>query len=217
MAEDILKEMEDDFDDDSMEDILDDALEDSPDEIEDVKNKSSKKKILAKRKGFLKHIFGSKKAIIIIVVSLVLLMGLVIGAWLVFFKESPKEDQDVRNTIATQHDIQEMRVREDEVVFEDIIDLEPFEYIQLKAGSTMALISMNLSLELTDHRFRKQVYTMEDRIRKIIIGQVEEMTWLALRNPEGKIILKYNLLKRINSIFPKPTVRNIYFTYFIMQ
>lgn len=208
MAEDILEEMDDDFDDDSMEDILDDALEDSSDEIKDVKNKSSKKKILVKRKEFFKRILGSKKIIIIIVVSLVLLAGLVIGAWLFLFKESPKEDQDDQNTIP---------IRQAEVVFEDIVDLEPFEHIQLKAGSTMTLISMNLSLELTDHRFRKQVYTMEDRIRKIITGQVKEMTWLELRNPEGKIMLKYNLLKRINSIFPKATVRNIYFTNFIMQ
>ena len=208
MAEDILEEMDEDFDDDSMEDILDDALEDSSDEIKDVKNKSSKKKILVKRKEFFKRILGSKKIIIIIVVSLVLLAGLVIGAWLFLFKESPKEDQDDQNTIP---------IRQAEVVFEDIVDLEPFEHIQLKAGSTMTLISMNLSLELTDHRFRKQVYTMEDRIRKIITGQVKEMTWLELRNPEGKIMLKYNLLKRINSIFPKATVRNIYFTNFIMQ
>lgn len=208
MAEDILEEMDDDFDDDSMEDILDDALEDSSDEIEDVKNKSSKKKILVRIKEFFKRIFGSKKIIIIIVVSLALLAGLVIGAWLFLFKESPKEDQDGQNTIP---------IRQEEVVFEDIVDLEPFEHIRLKAGSTMTLISMNLSLELTDHRFRKQIYTMEDRIRKIITGQVEEMTWLELRNPEGKIMLKYNLLKRINSIFPKATVRNIYFTNFIMQ
>ena len=58
---------------------------------------------------------------------------------------------------------------------------------------------------------------MEGRIREIITNQLEEMMWLELRNPEGKIILKYNLLKRMNAIFPKLTVRNIYFTYFIMQ
>ncbi len=103
------------------------------------------------------------------------------------------------------------------MVFEDIIELEPFERIRLKSSSTMSLISMNLSLELIDHQYRKQVFSMEERIRKIITGQVEEMTWLELRNPEGKIMLKYNLLKRINSIFPKAMVRNIYFTNFIMQ
>ena len=190
MAEDILEEIDDDFDNGSMEDLLDDSLEDSIDQIGTSENKSSKKKI------------------ILIVLFLVLLTGLAVGIWLFFFKESPKEDQDVQKPIP---------IRQEDVVFEDIVELEPFEYIQLKAGSTMALISMNLSLELIDHRFRKQVYTMEDRIRKVIAGQVEEMTWLELRNSEGKIIFKYNLLKQINSIFPTVTVRNIYFTNFIMQ
>jgi flagellar FliL protein len=58
---------------------------------------------------------------------------------------------------------------------------------------------------------------MEDRIRTIVTQQVGTMTWLELRNPEGKIMLKYNLLKRINAVFPKPMVHNIYFTTFIMQ
>ena len=208
MAEDILEEMDDDLDDDSMEDIIDDTLEDSLDQIEGVENKSSKKKVIVRVKEFFKQIIGSPKAIIIIAVSFILLTGLAIGGWLFFFKESPNEDQDVQATIP---------IRPEEVVFEDIVELEPFEHIKLKAGSTMVWININLSLELIDHRDRKQVYTMEDRIRKIITGQVEEMTWLELRNPEGKIILKYNLLKRINSVFPKATVRNIYFTNFIMQ
>ena len=208
MAEDILEEMDDDLDNDSMEDIIDDTLEDSLDQIEGVENKSSKKKVIVRVKEFFKQIIGSPKAIIIIAVSFILLTGLAIGGWLFFFKESLNEDQDVQATIP---------IRPEEVVFEDIVELEPFEHIKLKAGSTMVWININLSLELIDHRDRKQVYTMEDRIRKIITGQVEEMTWLELRNPEGKIILKYNLLKQINSVFPKATVRNIYFTNFIMQ
>ena len=217
MAEDILEEMDDDFNDDSMEDIIDDTLEDSLDQIEEAENKSSKKKVLVRVKEIFKQIFGSKKKYILGFVLLVLLISLTTGAWLFFFKKGFEEDQNTQNAIATQQDIKETLAREDEVVFEDIIELEPFERIRLKSSSTMSLISMNLSLELIDHQYRKQVFSMEERIRKIITGQVEEMTWLELRNPEGKIMLKYNLLKRINSIFPKAMVRNIYFTNFIMQ
>lgn len=206
MPEDILEDVSDDLDDGGMEDILDDALENT-----------SKKKGPVKIKGFFKNIFGSKKAIIITSASLVLSIGLVLGGWFFFLKGSAEDDQAGQNTMATAEELKKTSAREEAVVFEDIVDLEPFERIQLKAGSTMALISISLSLELIDHRFRKQVVTMEDRIRKIITGQVEEGTWLELRNPEGKIMLKYNLLKRINSIFPKATVRNIYFTTFIMQ
>jgi len=185
------------------EDIIDEDVLDKS--VEDTSKKSSKMRMLFKK------IFGSKKAIIITALSLALLISLVLGLLLLFFKGSPEETQDVqdvRNIIVEQQEA---------IVFEEIIDLEPFERIRLKAGSTMVLISMDLSLELMDHRYRKQVYTMEERIREIVKGQMEEMTWLELRSPEGKIMLKYNLLKRINSIFPKYRIRDIYFTNFIMQ
>ncbi len=188
------------------ENILDDALEDSSNEIKDMKKISLKK--------MFKYIFGYKKIILIIAVSLFVLITLVAGCRLFFFKESAG---DVQNSMTPSKDSLPTAAWENEVVFEDIIDLEPFERIQLKGSAAMGLINMHLSLELTDYQYKNQVYTMQDRIRKIITGQVEEMSWLLLRNPEGKIMLKYDLLKRINSIFSKPAVSNIYFTYFIMQ
>lgn len=95
--------------------------------------------------------------------------------------------------------------------------LEPFERIPLKSGSTMGLISLDIALELTDHRYRKQVYTVQDRLNRVVESKVREMTWLELRSPEGKIRLKYELLRQMNSIFPKVTIRNIYFINFLMQ
>lgn len=188
------------------EDILDDALEDSSNEIKDRKKISLKK--------MFERILGYKKVILIIAVSLFVLISLVAGGRLFFFKGSAG---DVQESMTSSKDSLPETAWGNDVVFEDIVDLEPFERIQLKGTSAMGLISIHLSLELTDHQYSNQFYTMQDRIRKIITGQVEEMTWLVLRNPEGKIMLKYNLLKRINSIFPKPAVGNVYFTYFIMQ
>jgi len=206
LTEVILEEM----DEDSTEDVLDDTVEDSS-------GKFSKKSFFLKIKNFFKQIFSSKKRILIIAVSLVIGIIIITGCLIFFLKKSPDETMNAQNNIAPGENIETALTQEQEIVFEDIVELEPFERIPLKAGSIMSLVSVNLSLELIDHRYRKQIYTMEDRIRKIITGQVEEMTWLVLRSPEGKIMLKYNLLKRINSIFPKPVARNIYFTLFIMQ
>ena len=217
MAEDILDEINDDFDDDVMADIINDSPEDSSDGTYSVKKKSFIKKVMGLPPNFFNRIFRSKKSIIIGAVSLLLVISLGAGGGLFFSKENRQEDPGIQKPIETQQEIKEKLAREDEVIFEDIIDLEPFERIQLKGSSTMGLINISLSLELIDHRYRRQMYTMEDRIRKIITEQVGEMTWLELRNPEGKIMLKYNLLKRINSIFPKARIRNIYFTTFIMQ
>jgi len=183
-------------------------------DLEKSVEESEEKSLLGKTGGVFKKIFKSKKSIIIIAVSFVLLIYSGAGAWFFFFKANPEEE---KTNIAAEKRLEETAVREQEIVFEDIVELEPFERIPLKASSTMGLISMNLSLELTDPRYKKQILTMEGSIREIITSQLEEMMWVELRNPEGKILLKYNLLKRINAIFSKLTVRNIYFTYFIMQ
>jgi len=176
--------------------------------------KSEQQSLPGKTGRVFKNIFKSKKSIIIIAVFFVLLIDIGAGAWFFFFKAGLKEEQAI---VVVDKKIEETAAQEQGIIFEDIVELEPFERIPLKSSSTMGLISINLSLELTDPRYKKQIFTMEDRIRKIITSQLEKMMWLELRNPEGKIILKYNLLKRINAIFPKLTVRNIYFTYFIMQ
>ena len=183
-------------------------------DLEKSVEESEKKSLLGKTGGVFKKIFKSKKSIIIIAVSFVLLIYFGAGVWFFFFKANPEEGKTI---IAAEKRLEETAVREQEIVFEDIVELEPFERIPLKASSTMGLISMNLSLELTDPRYKEQILTMEGSIREIITSQLEEMMWVELRNPEGKILLKYNLLKRINAMFSKLTVRNIYFTYFIMQ
>ena len=183
-------------------------------DLEKSAEESENKSLLGNTGGVFKKIFKLKRSIIIIAVSFVLLIYFGAGVWFFFFKVNPEEGKAI---IAVEKRLEETAAREQEIVFEDIVELEPFERIPLKASSTMGLISMNLSLELTDQRYKEQILTMEGSIREIITSQLEEMMWVELRNPEGKILLKYNLLKRINAIFSKLTVRNIYFTYFIMQ
>jgi flagellar FliL protein len=176
------------------------------------------------KKTLVKRVLGSKKQLFLILVIGGVLMGLLAGGWFFFFRGSPEQATLANGISATEENRGPIESGEsgqpgqpDEIVFEDIVVLEPFERIPLKTNSAMGLISLDISLELMDPRYRKQVVSMQDRIRKIIMGQVREMRWLELRAPQGKIQLKYELLKRINSIFPKVMVRNIYFTNLIMQ
>lgn len=203
MAIKTLKEMRNGFDEDALEGISDDP-------------KDLKPGVRAKILGVFKNIFSSKKTVMIMGVAMILFAGLVVGGVLYFGKSSEKVKGD-QDKSAGKEDIKAAAPLVEKPVFEDIVVLKPFERIRLKKGSDMELISMNLSLELSDSRYRKEVQAMEDKIRQIITRQVESMTWLELRNPEGKIILKYDLLKQINSIFSEIMIRNIYFTNFLMQ
>jgi len=161
---------------------------------------------------FFRGLTGKKKWIAIIVMGVFLLLAGV-GGWLMFFSGSADEGAP----LPEEELLQEPGEKKEEIVFEDIVVMEPFERIPLKKESTMKFISLGISLELVDHRYRKQVYTVQDRLRKIVEAQVRRGGWLELRNPEGKIKLKYEMLSQMNKIFPKVTIRNIYFTNFIMQ
>jgi len=213
--------MRNDLDDDTLEDIAGT----SSNKMKQRRVNSLMAGVSVKIKGIVKKFFSSKKAILITTAGTVLFISLG-AAGVFFFAKSPEEvPEKVPEKVK---DTQEKPVKEEEVkkaappliaevVFEDMIVLKSFDRIPLKEGSGMKVISMNLSLELSDTRYKKEVHAMEDKIRQIITEQVEGMTGLELRNPEGKIMLKYELLKQMNSIFSEVMIRNIYFTNFLMQ
>lgn len=152
-----------------------------------------------------------------------LVVLLAAGAWFFLF-DMPEEDKKemAAYTIAAENLAEQDRaavIRQvmDETVFADIVSLEPFEGLLLKGGSSMGHVEMDLALELIDPDIRQQVDSMTDRIHAVVQEQVKRLTWLELRSPEGKIQLKYTLVKQINSLFSVPVVRNVYLTKFLMR
>lgn len=238
--EDILGDLSGDSEEDLMDDILDDEMEsmlddsgDLDDDLDVPEAKKEKKKAggssaissVKQKLGVLfthippliKKITGSKKILIALIGGVVFFLVLIISVWFLVFSGQDENPSAVPGPGTAEMANPEGSSREPEVIFEDIIELEPFERIPMKGSSTMETVTIHMALELIDSRYRKQIYSMEDRIRKIVEDQVADVTWLEMRNPEGKIRLKYDLLKRINAAFPKPTVRNVYFTFFVMQ
>ena len=174
------------------------------------------------KKGFidkLLSVLGKKKLIIILLLFLLLLGGIGTGVFFFLFSDKEEEvpEQPVGENVVTEESIQAALEDQSKTIFEDIVQLEPFEQIFLRQNSNMDYISLGIALEMMDPGFRRQVYTMGPRIRKIIETQVRQMRWMELRSPQGKLKLKFALLNRINQIFPKVAIRHIYFTNFIMQ
>lgn len=224
MAKDPLDEMNDDLDD-SMSDILeeamdDDLMDDGPkDSMKasgDVKKVSLINNLSEKFQILYKKILTLKKIMIITVVLVVCILLMGTGVLIFFFSGT---DEVLENPGVSVHQASNQNSLKivQEIAFEDIVELEPFERIPLKTSSSMKMISINMALELVDKKERNQIYPVEEHIRQIVMDQMANMTWLELRSPEGKIRLKYDLLKQMNSLFPKTTVRNVYFTYFVMQ
>lgn len=209
MTQDLLEEMDGD--------MADDSLDTAQAQSQEASGKGS---LIKRLLAGIQRLLPNKKRVILILCAGVALIAVLAGVWFFLLKgDDPLESNEIS---ATQQGVQAGGNESgsdiiEEIVFEDIIVLAPFERIRLKGGSAMMLISLNVSLELMDLGYKAQVLSAQERIRKIVEGQVQEMKWGELRNPEGKIHLKYELLKRINSVFPKVMVRNIYFTNLIMQ
>jgi len=172
------------------------------------------------KKEFIgKLLSEKKKLIIILLLSLLLLGGICTGLFFFLFSDKEEEvpEQPVGEDVVTEESIQAALEDRSKAIFEDIVQLEPFEQIFLRQDSNMHYISLGITLEMMEPGFRRQVYTMEPRIRKIIETQIRQVRWMELRSPQGKLKLKFALLNRINQIFPKVAIRHIYFTNFIMQ
>ncbi|WP_022664712.1 flagellar basal body-associated FliL family protein [Desulfospira joergensenii] len=193
------------------EDLLDEIEE--PERDHTGEDSGKEKPDPSGKKGLLGKILGNRKRMVLFLVLVLVIFGAIAGAWFFFFSDPSNEETGTMGKSGTVEDGKP----EQEEVFQDIVTFESFERLPLKSGSTMERISLSLSLELMDYRYQMQVYSMEDRIRRIVQNQVRELAWLELRSPEGKIRLKYELLKSINALFPKAMVRNLYFTNFIMQ
>ncbi len=219
VAQKTLKDMRNDFDGDA---ASEDISGSSPGKKKQSRGNALKAVVSVKIKGVFKKLFSSKKAIMITTGSTILFISLVI-AGIILLSKSPEEVQEKIKDTHQEKAGKEEGVKKPapaviaESVFEDIVVLKPFEHIPLKEGSGMKNITMNLSLELSHSRYKKEVRAMEERLGQIIEDQVGGMTWLELRTPEGKIMLKYELLKQMNSVFSEVMIRNIYFTTFLMQ
>lgn len=199
------------------EDLLEKIEEDEL--TESINNEGGNSNKESAKKEFIgKLLSEKKKLIILLILALFLLIGIVAGVFL--FLSGGKEkvpEQPAGEDVVTKESIQAALEDQSKAIFEDIVQLEPFEQISLRHDSNMHYISLGIALEMLEPGFRRQVYTMEPRIRKIIETQMRQMRWMELRTPQGKLRLKFTLLNQINQIFPKIAIRHIYFTNFIMQ
>lgn len=149
---------------------------------------------------------GSKKKLIIIAVAVVLLIGGGIAGFLLMSggeeKMSPEQEQAQLEKQANQ--VGPM-VNIDSFIV-NILDDEESRY--LKAAITLELSSPETSIEVNERM---------PQIKDAILLLVGNKTFGELRDLQGKIQLRAELLNRINSLLKNGKVKRIYFTDFVVQ
>lgn len=156
---------------------------------------------------------GMMKIIIIAVVVLLLLAGVGVGAYILGSKGSgeggeeekaPKEEQVEEGAKAGGPAIGPIVNMEDFIV--NILDPEGSRY--LKAS---------VSLELSAIEVEAEVIQRKPQIRDAILLLMSNKSFDELRDLQGKLQLRADLVGRINSFLTTGRVRTIYFTDFVVQ
>jgi len=151
---------------------------------------------------------GSKKKLIIIIAAVVvLLIGAGIGAFLFMGGDDEPEISPEQEQAALEKQAKQVgpMVSIDTFIV-NILDDEESRY--LKAAITLEMNTPEASMEVTERMAQ---------IKDAILLLVGNKTFGELRDLQGKIQLRAELLNRLNSILQNGKVKRIYFTDFVVQ
>jgi flagellar FliL protein len=143
--------------------------------------------------------FGKKKLIIIVVAVLFLIGGGVFG-YTMFFggkdkgNEAKKEEKSKGKTV--------------------MVPLEPFILNLAEHGR---FLKLTIQFELSDSTAQPIVTEKTPQLRDAIITLVSSKSADSLSSPEGKFLLKDEILLRANQAIGRDVFKNLYFTEFVMQ
>lgn len=100
----------------------------------------------------------------------------------------------------------------------------PFIYTMDKftvnlGGEPKRTIRLEVNLELLDHEGFEEIINTENRARTRdrIVDLLNSKTFSDVETLQGKLFLKENIAYEINQILPRGSIKDIYFTEFVVQ
>ena len=147
---------------------------------------------------------GKKKLILFILIGLVILAGAGAGAYFFLFAKSappPEEEQPQK---------------EPEPKVGPFLQLDPF-IVNLADPTGHRYLRAKITLELADEQALQQANERIPQINDAIIMVLSSKTVEEVLSPEGKLELRLELIRKLNDLLGPNTVKNIYFTQFVVQ
>lgn len=144
---------------------------------------------------------GKKKLIIIAAVALIVLIGGGVFAYTMFFSGKDQSSDAQQKT-------------EKSKIKTAMMPLEPFILNLAEHGR---FLKLTIQFELGDATMQPAVTERVPQLRDAIITLVSSKSAESLSSPEGKFLLKDELLLRANQAIGKDVFKNLYFTEFVMQ
>lgn len=97
-----------------------------------------------------------------------------------------------------------------------IFDVEPF-IVNLADMAEVRYLKLTVKLELDSQEASAELTGRMPQVRDTILVLLTSKDSASIRSTQGKFQLRDEITQRINSIIPKPSVRTVYFTEFVVQ
>lgn len=151
----------------------------------------------------------SNKLLIIIVAVFLLMMGMMGAGFFILWSKM--------DTSSQQEEIEQEGVEE---VLENSIgplfSLKTF-IVNLADHGGKRYLRISMDLELTDDEIREELEKRLPQIRDNIFTLIPSKTFTELNCAEGKTVLRDEIIARLNDMMMKDSIKNIYFTEFVIQ
>ena len=146
---------------------------------------------------------GKKKFLLLIIIGVVLLAGAGGGAYFFLFAKSepPPEEKPEEPP-------------EPEVG--PFLQLDPF-IVNLADPTGHRYLRAKITLEFRNDEAYQQANTRIPQINDAIIMVLSSKTVEEVLSPEGKMELRLELIRKLNDLLGEESVKNIYFTQFVVQ
>ncbi len=154
---------------------------------------------------------GSNMMLIIIIIIMGVVIG--IGGALAFIMLKSKGDAPAQQPAAGVERKEEKKTDTHQIG--PIMMLDPF--IVNLSGSGLNYLKLQMGLELNNPEVEKEITTKKPQIQDTIILLLSTKSFDDISTGQGKLVLKDELITRLNNILRTGSIRNIYFTSFIVQ
>lgn len=138
------------------------------------------------------------KMVIIIAVSVVVIAGGAIGA-ITFFKADKEA--------AHKEELETASIG---------VPIETF-ILNLADKDKNKYLKISMELLITSEEVKAEIDKSMSKIKDIIVVYLSAKTFDDVKSVEGKLQLKAEIMKRINSVLKKGNIKEIYFTEFVVQ
>ncbi len=147
---------------------------------------------------------GGKKFLLLIIIGVVLLVGVGGGAYFFLFAKStpPPEEQ------------QPQKPPEPEVG--PFLQLDPF-IVNLADPTGHRYLRAKITLEFRDDEAYQKANERVPQINDAIIMVLSSKTVEEVLSPEGKMELRIELIRKLNELLGPNSIKNIFFTQFVVQ